>query len=56
MEKSEELMRLDFEYKPTYGYDYKYIKRQTKTYSDSIITNFHNKKCQEKKYHVNVYQ
>ena len=49
MEKSEELMRLDFECKPTYGYDYKYIKRQTKTYSDSIITNFHNKKMPREK-------
>ena len=37
-------MRIDFESKPTYGYDDKYIKTKIKTYADSIITNFHNKK------------
>ena len=35
-------MRIDFESKPTYGYDDKYIKTKLKTYKDSIITNFHN--------------
>ena len=49
-------MRIDFDSKPTYDYDDKYIKTKLKTYADSIITNFHNKKCQKKKYHVNVYQ
>ena len=42
--KVEKLMRIDFESKPTYGYDDKYIKTKIKTYADSIITNFHNKK------------
>ena len=42
--KVEKLMRIDFESKPTYGYDDKYIKTKIKKYADSIITNFHNKK------------
>ena len=55
-QKIEKLMGIDFESKPTYSYDDKYIKTKIKTYADIIITNFHNKKCQKKKYHVNVYQ
>ena len=47
--KVEKLMRIDFEGKPTYGYDDKYIKTKIKTYSDSIITNFHNKKMPKQK-------
>ena len=39
--KVEKLMRIDFESKPTYGYDDKYIKTKIKTYVDIIITNFH---------------
>ena len=39
--KVEKLMRIDFESKPTYGDDDKYIKTKIKTYADSIITNFH---------------
>ena len=55
--KIERLMSIDFQSKPTYGYDDKYIKAKIKTYAESIITNFHNKnKCQNKKYLVNVYQ
>ena len=42
-------MIIDFESKPTYGYDDKYIKTKIKTYSDSIITNFHNKKMPKQK-------
>ena len=41
--KVEKLMRIDFESKPIYGYDDKYIKAKIKTYADIIITNFHNK-------------
>ena len=37
-------MKIDFESKPTYGDDDKYIKTKIKKYADSIITNFHNKK------------
>ena len=37
-------MKIDFESKPNYGDDDKYIKIKIKKYADSIITNFHNKK------------
>ena len=37
-------MRIDFESKPVYGDDDKYIKTKIKIYTDSIVTNFHNKK------------
>ena len=43
-EKIEKLMRIDFESKPVYGDDDKYIKTKIKIYTDSIVTNFHNKK------------
>ena len=42
-------MRIDFESKPFYGDDDKYIKTKIKTYADSIITNFHNKKMPKEK-------
>ena len=55
--KIERLMSIDFNSKTTYGDDDdKYIKGKIKTNADIIITNFHNKKCQKKKYHVNVCQ
>ena len=47
--KVEKLMRIDFESKPTYGSDDKYIKTKIKAYSDIIITNFHNKKMPKEK-------
>ena len=37
-------MNIDFNTKPTYGYDDKYIKTKIKTYEDNITTNFYNKK------------
>ena len=43
-EKVETLMKIDFESKPVYGDDDKYIKTKIKIHADSIITNFHNKK------------
>ena len=42
-------MRIDFESKPTYCYDDKYIKTNIKKDADSIITNFHNKKMPKEK-------
>ena len=58
--KTERLMSIDFDSKPTYGDDDKYIKTKIKTYEDSITTDFYNKKgskkYQKKKYHANVYQ
>ena len=51
---------IDFNAKPTYGDDDKYIKTKIKTYEDNITTNFYNKKdlkqYQKKIYHINVYQ
>ena len=38
-----------FESKPVYGEDVKYIKTKIRSYADSIITNFHNKKMPEEK-------
>ena len=48
-EKTEKLMKIDFESKPVYGDDDKYIKTKIKTYSGSIISNFHNKKIPQEK-------
>ena len=42
-------MRINFESKPVYGDDDRYIKTKIKTYADSIITNFHNKKMPKEK-------
>ena len=56
--KIEELMDIDFDTKPTYGGDDKYIKTKIKTYEDNITTNFiikmGLKKYLKKKYHINV--
>ena len=50
MEKIERFISIDFNSKITYGDDDKYIKtKKTKTYSDIIITNFHNKKMPKEK-------
>ena len=50
MEKIENLMKMDFNTKTTYGdNDDKYIKTKIKTYKDSIITNFYNKKIPEER-------
>ena len=40
-EKVEKSMRIDFESKPVYGDDDKYIKTKIKIYAGSMITNFH---------------
>ena len=48
-EKVEKLLRIDFESKPVYGDDEKYIKTKIETYAGSIITNFHNKKMPKEK-------
>ena len=45
----EQLMNIDFRSKPFYGDDYKYIKTKIKIYTDSIITNLHNKKMPKEK-------
>ena len=48
-EKVEKLMKTDFESKPVYDDDDKYIKTKIKTYEKSIITNFHDKKTPKEK-------
>ena len=48
-ETIEELMKINFESKPVYGEDVKYIKTKIKMYADSLITNFHNKKMPKEK-------
>ena len=47
--KIENLMRIDFESKPVYGNDDKYIKTKIKIYVNNMITNFHNKKMPKEK-------
>ena len=46
--KIEKLMDIDFNSKPTYGDNDKYIKTKIKTYEDNITTNFYNKKGSKK--------
>ena len=48
-EKIKKLMSIDFESKPVYGDDDKYIKTKIKIYAGSMITNFHNKKMSKEK-------
>ena len=47
--KIEELMKIDFESRPVYGDNDKYIKTKFKIYAGGIITNFHNKKMPKEK-------
>ena len=49
LEKVEKLLKIDFESKPVYGDDDKYIKTKIKIYAGSMITNFHNKKMPKEK-------
>ena len=42
MEKVEKLKETDFENKPVYGDDNKYIKTKIKIYAGSMVTNFYN--------------
>ena len=48
-EKVEKLMKINFESKPVYDDDDKYIKTKIKIYAGSVITNFHNKKMSKEK-------
>ena len=48
-EKVEKLMRIDFESKPVFGDDDKYIKSKIKIYAGSMITNFYEKKMPKEK-------
>ena len=42
-------MRIDFESKPVYGDDDKYLKTKIKIYAGSMVRNFHNKKIRKRK-------
>ena len=48
-EKVEKLMKINFESKPIYDDENKYIKTKIKIYASSMITNFHNKKMPKEK-------
>ena len=48
-EKVEKLLKIEFESKPVYGDDGKYIKTKIKIYADCMITNFRNKKMLKEK-------
>ena len=41
--------KIDFESKPVYGDDEKYIKTKIKIYAGGLITNFHNKEMPKEK-------
>ena len=47
--KIEELININFESRPVYGDNDKYIKTKIKVYADSIITNFHKNKIPKEK-------
>ena len=42
--KVEKLLKIEFDGKPVYGDDNKYIKTKIETYNNSIITNFQGRK------------
>ena len=48
MEKNWKTNENRLQHRTAYGDDYKYIKTKIKTYKDSIITNFYNKKGSKK--------
>ena len=54
--KVDKLLKIEFDSKPVYGDDDKYIKTKIKTYAGSMITNFYEKKYPKKKHHASVYQ
>ena len=47
--KIEKLLKIEFERKPVYGDDNKYIKTKIKIYNDSVNTNFQSKKMPKEK-------
>ena len=47
--KVDKLLKIEFDSKPVYGDDDKYIKTKIKKYAGSIITNFHNQKNAKRK-------
>ena len=47
--KVQKFLKTEFDSKPVYGDDDKYIKTKIKIYARSMITNFHNKKIPKEK-------
>ena len=45
----EKVLKIKFDSKLVYGDNEKYVKTKIKTYGDSVITNFHNKKIPKEK-------
>ena len=45
----EKLLKIEFDSKPVYGYDDKYMKTKIKIYDDGMITNFQSKKMPKEK-------
>ena len=54
-EKTEKIMRINFENKRIYRDNDKYIKAKLNIYAGSTDTNFHNKKYRQRMHHINVY-
>ena len=54
--KVEKLLKIEFDSKPVYGDDDKYIKTKVKAYAGSMTTNFQGKKMPKKKHQASVYQ
>ena len=48
-EKVEKILKIEFDSKPVYGNDDKYIKTKIKVYAGSMITNFQNNKMPKEK-------
>ena len=48
-ENVEKSININFENKPVYGDDDKYIRTKIRIYADNMITNFHNKKMPKEK-------
>ena len=56
MEKGWKLLKIEFDSKPVYGDNDKYIKKKIKIYGGSVNTNFQGRSVPKKKYHTSVYQ
>ena len=54
--KVKSILNIKFNSEPVYGDNDKKIKMKIKTYGDSVITNFQEKKYQKKMYHARAYQ
>ena len=54
--KVEKLMKIDFESKPVYSDNDKYIKTKIRMYAGNMLQIFIRKKYPKKKHHATVYQ